>query len=225
MVCPMNAPLCVAGVCSAAGKVALCYAENNGNVATTVAAGINPNGQFAGIDLVNCGVGVPSLNTLLQYRALLVWDSLKFFDRTALGNVLADYVEAGGGVVLAEFAMYTINGNGWDLQGRWLSSNGGAGYGCLKPGDQALAILSNAPNDANSPLVAGVMGLSAQNTGIGGLLPGAKSVWDFQGGLPAIATCNPAGHKRVDLNFYPNPAAWSGDGYVMMRNALFYVSN
>lgn len=207
---------------SALPKALICFADPNAQLGTTIATNINPgNMYFAQVDTLDCAKNTPSVQTLKMYDGVLVFDDLQFLDRTALGNNLADYVDAGGGVVQAMFNFYNPGfGQGWDLQGRWSQGS----YGCIKAANQGSGILKAQPVDANNPIVKGVATLSAQNVGTGGLAPGAMSLWDFDNGQPAIAYCKPGGHDRVDVNFYPNPSNWKGDGYVIIRNALIAVA-
>src|SRR5262245_36952911 len=202
-------------------KILICYGDPSGNIGPTMAAGINPGGaNFAVVDAVDCARSTPTLQTLKMYDAVLTWDNTPYFDRVGLGDVLFDYVNAGGGVVQGMFAFYNVGGQGWELQGKWAANK----YSCLNTGNQGGAILSAMPKDPNSPLVKDVKMLSVNNSGTGGLAVGATSVWDYQNNMPAIATCTPGGHQRVDLNFYPFSTAWKGDGFALIRNALIDVA-
>lgn len=202
-------------------KALICFADPNAQLGNTIATGINPNNMyFQQVDVLDCAKNTPSVQTLKMYEGVFVFDDLQYLDKTALGNNLADYVDAGGGVVQAMFNMYSSFGQGWDLQGRWVQGN----YNCIKAGNQMSGNLKNAPVDANNPIVKGVVSLTAQNIGTGGLAQGATSLWDYDNGNSAIAYCKVSGHDRVDVNFYPNPSNWKGDGYVIIRNALIAVA-
>jgi hypothetical protein len=48
--------------------------------------------------------GVPDLSS---YNCAMVWANYAFFDNVAMGNALADMVDAGGSVVLGAFCAYT----------------------------------------------------------------------------------------------------------------------
>ncbi|HET9300326.1 MAG TPA: choice-of-anchor D domain-containing protein, partial [Candidatus Polarisedimenticolaceae bacterium] len=52
------------------------------------------------VDVFDARAGTPTLDQLRPYRAVLLADEIPFASPVALGNVLADYVDAGGGVVL-----------------------------------------------------------------------------------------------------------------------------
>ncbi len=58
-------------------------------------------------DYYDARAGVPSLDLLLTYTCVHVWANFAFFDNVAYGNVLADFVDAGGNVVLGAFCAYT----------------------------------------------------------------------------------------------------------------------
>lgn len=82
------------------------------------------DGRFSQVDIINttpfAGGGTPTLSTLMQYDAVLHWTNDSNADSVSLGNVMADYVDAGGGVVVAVFANTSTNAQRY-LQGRWLT--------------------------------------------------------------------------------------------------------
>ena len=131
----INAALLVVALAApalAAPKILICYADQNGNAATQIAQNINMGNTFAVVDTLDCAKNTPSLQQLKMYDGVLVWDVLMFSDKMGLGNNLADYVDAGGGVVQAMFSFYTSFGQSWQLQGRWAQGN----YPCLVGGSQ-----------------------------------------------------------------------------------------
>src|SRR5207302_1685121 len=86
-------------ICAAASPAAV--ADVHGKLVATHA--------FGAVDAIDCGAMTPSLATLRNYDAVLVFNRASFADATALGNNLATYVDGGGGVV---GAMMITNGNG-----------------------------------------------------------------------------------------------------------------
>src|SRR5262249_22039984 len=56
------------------------------------------------IDTFNSYTGTPTLAQLQQYDAVLNFTNYPPTNPSALGNVLADYVDGGGGLVLATFS-------------------------------------------------------------------------------------------------------------------------
>lgn len=58
-------------------------------------------------DYYDARFGTPSVDFLNGYDCVMVWANYAFFDNVAYGNNLADFVDAGGSVVLGAFAAYT----------------------------------------------------------------------------------------------------------------------
>jgi len=61
-------------------------------------------GAFSRVDVVNAGVGTPSVAQLQAYDAVLVFSDYFFQNPGAMGTNLANYRDAGGRVVVAVFA-------------------------------------------------------------------------------------------------------------------------
>jgi hypothetical protein len=87
-------------------------------------------------------------------------------------------------------------------------SVGNAAYSCVRSSSTSMVARTTTagPNDLQSPLVTGVKSISVTRVGSGALGSGTVSIWDFTGGLVAIARCTPHGHRRVDLNLWPGDA-------------------
>lgn len=78
------------------------------------------------IDYVSLRDSVPSLATFARYDAVFVWSASEMVNPEATGDRLAEYVDLGGGLVIAQFA-YSPAG---PLAGRVMSP----GYSPLKAG-------------------------------------------------------------------------------------------
>jgi len=177
---------------------------------------------------------VPSLSELQGYDAVLVWGGGNPWGSTvseALGNVLADYVDGGGGVVVATFSLGSGLGS-WLLKGRFDD----AAYQCLEPmtnqtgGHQTLGTI----HQPGHPILADVStfdgGSSSYRVDTHPVV-GAELVADWTDGLPLIATKDLGFARRADLNFYPASSDvrsdfWdaSTDGDEIMANALAWVA-
>jgi len=70
-------------------------------------------------DINACGT-TPSLSDLSTFGAVMVWSNFPFSQPDTLGNVLADFVDQGGGVALATYSF----SQSWRIGGRILT----AGY-------------------------------------------------------------------------------------------------
>jgi hypothetical protein len=211
----------------AAPKVLICAADANGGGAD-IQTKLKNSAAFAAVDLVDCAKMTPTLQSLKMYEGVFTFSDTTYLDRAALGTNLADYVDAGGGVVIAQFGLSA--GFQIELQGRWAQDN----YNCITPGKILYqnSTLKQAPNDPNNPIVQGVTSIASQYRASAGVNMGknAKSLWDFQDGAPGVCQMVWNGHTRVDLNFYPGPPPQfytegkAGDGATLVKNALLAVS-
>ncbi len=202
-------------------------------------------GLFSDVDIINAtgigdGVGTPALETLLEYDAVLTWSNASFENAVTMGDVLADYVDAGGGVVVGVFANTSTNTARF-LQGRWNSEpgyiaipqNGGfvdgtsAGLGeILVPGHPILdgvdSFFNNAPIGTFGPF--GAWRVAELNLTEGSTL---VARWTTGETLIAIAP-NPS---VVEIGFHPvssavNAGYWdqTTDGGLIMANALLFAA-
>ncbi|MEX2217279.1 MAG: hypothetical protein WD749_00840 [Phycisphaerales bacterium] len=232
--------------CTAAGGVSLgigsactCTPPPVGSVAIVAAANTNPahaqfldvqsklqfTGAFPEVVIFNAARGTPTLQYLQQFKAVITWSNVNYFEADLLGDALADYVDAGGGVVVTPFANSSNTPYRW-LLGRWtpyeiIPSQGGstgtstALGGILIPGH---------------PVIDGVSTLSGTNmnrpTTTAVNAHGQKvALWQDGRTLAAVSTEHP---RRVDLGLYPPSADtsagfWTGDGARLMANALLYA--
>ena len=71
------------------------------------------------VDYFDARYATPSLDLLMEYDCVLVWANYAFYDNVGYGDVLADYVDAGGRVVCGSFCTYT---SGNYLSGRIMTS-------------------------------------------------------------------------------------------------------
>lgn len=204
-------------------------------------------GLFSTVDIINAtgigdGVGTPPLSTLLEYDAVLTWSNTSFDDAVSMGDVLADYVDAGGGVVIGVFANTSTHPDRY-LQGRWLSDpgyiaipqNGGfvdgvaAGLGEVFIEDHPIlegvdSFFNNAPIGSNGqPFGAwrpAELSLTEDSTLV--------ARWTTGETLIAIAP-NP---RVVEIGFHPvssavNAGYWdqTTDGGLIMANALLFAAS
>ena len=125
---------CLAAI-SSAPNVAIVAAATNSNIMserfTDLRDVLDDDGRFGTIDIISTtrfGTGTPTLSDLLAYDAVIHWSNDSNDDAIALGNVLADYVDTGRGMVQAVFANTSTNADRY-LQGRWITD----GYNIIPP--------------------------------------------------------------------------------------------
>ncbi len=185
---------------------------------------LSGTGLFEAVDEFDGGAGTPTLAQLNAYDAVMVSNDYPWSSATNLGNVLAAYVDGGGGVVQAMFAV----GGGVPLAGNWTASYSSIVFGPATIGTATLGTIT----DQNHPIMIGVEafngGTSSYRPTNTTLTAGATLIASWSDGKPLVAV----GPKinRVDLGFYPpsNNARvdfWQAgtDGVKLMANALLYV--
>jgi hypothetical protein len=164
---------------------------------------------------------VPTLSELMAYDALFVWGSGSW-NGDAIGNVLADYVDAGGGVVIAVFAQRT--GASVGVEGRMLS----AGYLPYVPGDYSFAPLTmGTPTMPGHPILMGVTTVSGTNIAnhVGAIAPGSTLIVPWNDGTPLISTLEPSNGRTALVGMYP-VRFWdtATQGARLMANALLWAA-
>jgi hypothetical protein len=187
--------------------------------------------------LAGAGEATPTLAQLEQYSAVLVYSDATFNDNVGMGNVLADYADAGGGVVIASFG---LNANSFGIAGRLLTG----GYLPLTTGTQTsgteLTLVADQPTH---PILHGVASFDGGTASYHNLVTtntGANLIAHWTDGEPLVATKQLTAGRVVALNFYPpssnarsdfwlagtgggqlmaNALLWSGGGGVVISNA------
>jgi hypothetical protein len=208
-------------------KVAV-YAADFPDYTKEVVSKLTATGLYSQVDnLSPSGFGLdltPTLATLQQYAAVMVYSNWNFNDPNALGNVLADYVDGGGHVVVSSFAFLSSGFFFGHLAGRFVTEE----YlpitqGTVKQATQ-MFLIADLPSD---PLLAGISSFdggtySYHNNGLS-LTNGATLVAHWTDGEPLVAFKG----NVVALNFFPPssdsfPAFWNAatDGVRLMTNAL-----
>ncbi len=197
-------------------------------------AKLQGTGDFAAVDIIAVtGAGsTPTLATLLGYDAVIVWSNVDFADEAGLGDVLADYVDAGGGVVVAVFANTSTDPDR-SLKGRWDAENyhivppaGGATTGRATLGDVLVP---------DHPIVEGVGIFDGGSSSFRPTTPlltdhGVPIArWSDGRTLVAVSSRFPT---RVDLGMYPpssdsSSSFWVAgtDGARLMANALLFAAS
>jgi subtilisin family serine protease len=170
--------------------------------------------DLATIDVRSGYRPVPLLSTLLQYDAVLLDVNEPCLDVDALGDVLADYADAGGGVVETEVAFY----DRWTLHGRFERD----GYHPLleeRPGSSSSSL---GAFDATHPILAGVTAATSKVVKDVTPAPGAVVLAEWASGEPFVAVKGP---NVVAVNvFLFGTGRWTGDVPLLLRNALAWAA-
>lgn len=156
-------------------------------------------GWFETMRPIDPGLATPTIDVLVAYDAVLVYPHADFLDPVGLGDVLAAYLEAGGGVVLGYGAFSDDQG----LAGAFVP------YLPLLPGPREQGGSGLVPVIPDHPVLVGTTWFDAgdgHRTATAGLAPGAVLVATWDDGLPLVATRETPGIGRVvALNLMPTP--------------------
>ena len=180
---------------------------------------------FTQVDEIDAFAGTPTLGTLNAYDAVLVYSDMPFADNVAMGNVLADYVDGGGRVVVGAFSFMPSGVVPQGIGGR-LSTGGYLPFtqgSIFLGGGDHLVLEADLPQ---SPYLTGVDsfdgGLVSYSNQVG-LTSGATQIAHWSDSSPLVAVKGDV----VGLNLYPpssdaHGAFWdaSTDGDILMANAL-----
>lgn len=191
-------------------------------------------GEFNTVTHIPVDSETPTLSELNQYDAVLVWSDRTFESYgTPLGNVLDDYIDGGGGVVVAVFAFsqqWRINGDfRFKISGGYYALQHNSGTDYMVPNETL------GEYDALHPVMQGVTSFA---NGTSGFLtsrtphPDATVVAALSNGDPLVVERSIGGVRRIDLALYPPSAStvtgsWdpSTDGALIMANSLVYVAD
>ncbi|HEX2837769.1 MAG TPA: hypothetical protein VHN77_06535 [Phycisphaerales bacterium] len=194
---------------------------------TDVQAKLMGTGEFASVTIINAGAVTPSLTELQAYDAVMTWSNLTYQSADGLGDVLADYVDAGGGVVVAVFATSTTTVNR-SLGGRFRSggyeiivTQGGNTGGAASLGD--VLVPTHPTMEGVTTFIGGTTASRPTNTNV--TAHGYKvALWNDGKTLIAASTQYA---NRIDLGMYPPSrdalvSSWdpATDGARIMANAL-----
>jgi len=171
---------------------------------------------FTTVDRFDANLGVPTLAQLSAYDAVLAYTNFIPADAVGLGNVLADYVDAGGRVTLTTYGY----SDPWAIAGRIAT----AGYSPLVNlgvnGDVSGLLVPTAPLD---PIFAGVDAATLTyfhngNFAQPGLDAGATLL--ATDGAVSLVARNAAGNV-VGLNLFPQTGLGNnGEFYDLLANSL-----
>ena len=231
---PGDVQLRITYATSVSPRVALFGADIDADWTADVKAKIVATGLFddADVDVYSGNFATPTLSQLQQYAAVFTWSAQEYLNGTEFGNVLADYVDNGGGVVVATFAFYASSyGTGLNIEGRLLTG----GYLPFTTGAQAqpgdLTLVKDLPLH---PLLDGVItfngGLSSYHNAPITIASNATLVAHWSNGQPLVGARAMAAGRVAGLNFFPPSSDvrddfWTAgtDGGRLMANALLWA--
>ncbi|KAN0027441.1 hypothetical protein ACTFIU_010395 [Dictyostelium citrinum] len=168
-----------------------------------------------------------TVNDLYQYDGILFF-SYCGFRQKSIGNILSDYVDSGGGIVIAS---YSNCGKGNRLEGRWLEE----GYNPFNDGitQRVYNLRMGRKNIPDHPILEGVErfggGLNISHSD-SEMSSNSNLIAEWENERPLIVELSTKKSPIIGLNFYPpsnefDPSSWdkNTDGLKILFNSLKYV--
>jgi hypothetical protein len=224
------------------GKILIIHATNtNPFLVSDIRNWLKQYPDIKTVDDFDGGSGTPTWDLLQEYCTIILYDYIWYdyptwFDSETLGNRMADYVDAGGGVVLCHFLWSAGGSYNGKITGRFDPN-----YYCWYPNIIALSgygppTIMSSVLLPNHPIMKGVNNITIPNGTLGGsmkLLDGAQNVFKWSDGHDACAVRTINNVNRVDIQMFPYTSAaptsipfggWSGDGGRLIKNSLSWTS-
>ena len=173
-------------------------------------------GDIATVDTYDARSGTPDLSYLQNYDVVLTWSNYVYANPNGIGDVLADYVDAGGKVINLMFSMGT---HGWQMGGRFMSENYTAMNGtgilystsCLGTYDPTHPIMQGVTNVCDLYRLAGTY-----------LTPDSTAVAYWQDGQIFVAAKD--NRTVVSIAGYVGVyRQWTGQMDLLVHNAIFWL--
>ncbi len=189
---------------------------------------LDGTGSFALVDTFDALQSTPTLSSLQAYDAVLIlsdWvPQYKIQSAVVLGDVLANYFDGGGAVIVMSMANSgsLIQGKFGTASNGYILIDGAAGWD--NPPSEIGTVF-----ERRSPLLVNVATFKAGAAwrSRGSVLNGGIVVAAWADGVPLIIRGVKASRRIVTLNFYPPSISvrsdyWQGDGTAILKNAILY---
>jgi hypothetical protein len=193
---------------------------------TLIVNALNAFGDLNVTVFPQSNLGSISVNDLLPYPVVYVYNDYKWEaaggSSTLIGDVLADYIDAGGKVV---DNLYTHSFDEWGMGGRYITQQ----YSPFTTATQDFWDPTNMGTVylPDHPIMAGVT-TAGQTWGVQdpGLTPDAVRIADWDNGQVFVA----ANNNVVAFNLMPldpqnNVLTWTGDVPTMYHNAILWLAS
>ena len=200
--------------------MAVLYADAE-NLGSDISNRLIATDQFNSVTAISVSTETPTTEELSAFSSVLVWSNNQFQNSVILGDNLADYVDMGGGVACAMFAVGQS-----PILGRFATEE----YWVIDPASSIGTTASiGTIHEPDHPIMNNVGSLDAcgscfrpsSNT----LSFDATRVADWSDGYPLVATKDMDGVHRVDLGLYPPTTDSYGSGWIPNSDVVLLLAN
>lgn len=172
------------------------------------------------VGVIDARQTTPTLAELRSYDVVIVLTDETFADPAAVGDLLADYVDAGGKLIQTAPTFFDADGTGWGLQGRFASQ----GYSPFIGHGDHMRVASLGRFDAQHPIMEGVSRASDSLRQVVDVRPEAEVIahWsddEFVAARGGVVALNA---------YFADGFAWQGDVDTILYNSvrwLFSLNN
>jgi hypothetical protein len=211
-------------------NVLVCGAPSTAEWNLDVQQKLQATNLFNSVEVFDIGIATPTLAYLQSFDAVLTYTDTDVLDGFTVGNLLAQYIDLGGGVVNATFANASV-----PIGGNFNTTP----YQVVVPQGQTQDVmLTLGAVDPCSPITEGINsfngGTSSYRSTSNNLTPGSQVIANWSDDFWLVATkenVGPLSARRADLNFYPPSSDARGDfwvsstqGGLLMAQALLWVA-
>ncbi len=166
------------------------------------------------LDVVNLEAETPNVDYMLGYHLIIVATNFPVADSEMLGDNLAQYVDAGGKLILMQGA-FALGGD-WYLTGEIMTPPYSPVAASPYSLDDAVAI-----DFADHPITESVNMITTGLYGYLSLQGDGVSLGDYDVGYP-VGAYNPD-KSVVGLNIFPGDTFWEGDLMQLMDNTINWM--
>jgi hypothetical protein len=207
----------VAGCSSGGVDILLVNADSDNMYGSDIQDSLQAFGDLGIVGLFNAISATPSLARLQAYDVVLTWSNSHYYNPIAMGNVLADYVDAGGKVINLMFSMGT---HGWEMQGRFMDQ----AYTAMNGTTLLYQNVCLGTYDAGHPIMAGVTDVCELYRMDGTYLTaGSSEVAQWDDGLLFVAAKDD--QSVVSINAYVGyNHQWTGQMADVVHNAILWLA-
>jgi hypothetical protein len=177
---------------------------------------MNAFGDLGSLTAHDDNSGVPTLAELLNYDVVVTWALVDFADPDGLGDVLADYVDAGRKVIYFNSGLF-----GTEMGGRFAAED----YSAYEAPSFHMYDDCLGNFDPTHPLMQGVTDVcDYYRSGGTTLTPGSTLVASYMDGEILAAVKDD--HSVATINVYVGDGfAWTGEVDVLAHNAILWLTS
>jgi hypothetical protein len=186
------------------------------NPCQPIQAQLQAYGDLSAVDAMDVSSATPTPAELEPYDVVVTWSNYMYGDPTAMGNVLADYVDGGGKVINLMFSMGT---SGWQMAGRFMSE----GYTAMNGTSTIYGEACLGAYDPGHPIMAGVTAVCDSYRLAGTYLTaGSHEVAQWADGQLFVAAKDDGSAVSI-AGYVGTYAVWTGQMDDVVHNAVLWL--